>query len=203
MGGQPVGQGLGVTAFEEVERRAGLAVDQQRAVVLAAPDREVVETENPRGCRRGVRGGHDQPQQDLPRRGDAQAGGQPRSRPSGQRDRDAPEHAGQQRRLSRVTRGQPVDLLGERLALAAGGKAEEPPHRQQDRCLPAADRGVGQRPGIAAVDPARHRPADRARGLGGTRPGHHEQQAGHHRDLLDDHPGQVRQEDAQLNDARA
>jgi hypothetical protein len=40
VGGQPVGQGLGVAAFEQVERCAGLNVDQQRAVVLPAADRE-------------------------------------------------------------------------------------------------------------------------------------------------------------------
>jgi hypothetical protein len=201
VGGQPVGQGLGVAAFEQVQRRAGFAVDDDGAVVLAAPDREVPD--HPRGRRRGVRDGHDQPQQGLPGRGDAQAGGQPRSRPPGQRDPDAPEHPGQQRRLPRVARGQAVDLLGERLSLAAGGRAEEPPHRQQDHRLPAADRGVGQRPGVAAVDPARHRPAGWARGLGGARPGHDEQQPGRRRDLLDDHPGQVRQQNAQVNEPRA
>jgi hypothetical protein len=77
VGGQPVGQGPGVAPFDEVERGAGLDVDQQRAVVLAAPDREVVDPEHPRGRRGGIRGGHDQPEQDLPGRGDAQAGGQP------------------------------------------------------------------------------------------------------------------------------
>ena len=123
--------------------------------------------------------------------------------PPGQRGRDAPEHPRQQRRLARVARGQAVDLLGERRARAAGGRAEEPPHRQHDRYRAAPDGGVGQRPGIAAVDPARHGPASRARGLGSTRPGRHEQQPGRRRDLLDDHPGQVRQQNAQVNRTRA
>jgi hypothetical protein len=43
VGGQPVGQRLGVAALDKVQRGTGLAVDQQRAVVLAAPDREVVD----------------------------------------------------------------------------------------------------------------------------------------------------------------
>jgi hypothetical protein len=34
---------LGVAARQHVERGAGLDVDEQRAVVLAAPDREVVD----------------------------------------------------------------------------------------------------------------------------------------------------------------
>jgi hypothetical protein len=41
--GEPVREGLGVAAHEEVERGAGLDVDEQRAVVLAAPGREVVD----------------------------------------------------------------------------------------------------------------------------------------------------------------
>jgi len=71
VGGQPVCQRLRVAAFEEVERGAGLDVDEQRAVVLAAPDREVVDPEHPGLARCRVRGGHDQPQQNLPGRGDA------------------------------------------------------------------------------------------------------------------------------------
>jgi hypothetical protein len=102
VGGQPVGQGPGVAALEQVQRRAGLAVNDDGAVVLAAPDREVVDPNHPRGRRRRVRDGHDQPEQDLPGHGDAQAGGQPRPRPPGQRDPDAPEHPGQQRRLPRI-----------------------------------------------------------------------------------------------------
>ena len=203
VGGQPVGKRLGVAAFEEVERGAGLDVDEQRAVVLAAPDREVVDPEDPRGRRLRVGGGHDQPQQDLPGRGDAQPGGQPRSRAPGQRDRDAPEHPGQQRRLARIADGQAVDLLGERRARAAGGSAEESPDRQQDLHLPPADRGVGQRPGIPAVDPAQHRPAHRAHRRGRPRPGEHEQQPGRHPDFLDDHPCQMREQNAQVNRTRA
>jgi hypothetical protein len=48
MGREPVRERLGVAALDQVERRAGLAVDQQRAVVLAAPDREIVDPEHPR-----------------------------------------------------------------------------------------------------------------------------------------------------------
>jgi hypothetical protein len=53
------------------------------------------------------------------------------------------------------------------------------------------------------VDPSQHGPALRARCLGGTRPGHHAQQPGRHNDSLDDHPGQVRQENLQVNGIRA
>jgi hypothetical protein len=201
--GQPVRERPGVAALEEVERRAGLAVNQQRAVVLAAPDREVIDPEDPRAGRLRVRDGHDQPQHDRPARRSAQPGGKPRSRPARQRHRDAPQHPSQQRGLPRVADRQSVDLLGERPAPAAGSRAEEPADGQQDLHLAPADRGVGQPPGIAAVDPARHRPALRAGRFGGTRPGHHEQQAGRHGDLLNDHPGPMRQENPQLNGTRA
>jgi hypothetical protein len=73
VGCQPVGQRPGVAALDEVERRAGLDVDEQRAVVLAAPHREVVDPEHPRCRRFRIRDGHDQPHHDLPARGDAQS----------------------------------------------------------------------------------------------------------------------------------
>ena len=47
--GQPVRERLGVAALQHVKRRAGLAVDQQRAVYLAAPDREVIDLPRCRG----------------------------------------------------------------------------------------------------------------------------------------------------------
>jgi hypothetical protein len=79
--GQPVRQRLGIAPLQHVERRAGLAVDDQRPVDLAAPDREVVHAEHPGSGRSRVRDGHDQPQHDLLARGNAQPGSQPRSRP--------------------------------------------------------------------------------------------------------------------------
>jgi hypothetical protein len=95
--GQPVSQWLGIAPFEKVKRRAGLAVDQQHAVVLATPDREVIDPEHSGDRRGGVGDGHDQPQHDLSARRHAQAGRQPRSRPARQRDGDASQHPGQQR----------------------------------------------------------------------------------------------------------
>jgi hypothetical protein len=96
MSRQPVRERLGGAALQQVERRAGLAVDQERAVALAAPEREVVDSEHPRLGRFRVRRGHDQAQQDLPARRDAQGAGEPGGRPAGQRDRDVPQHAGQE-----------------------------------------------------------------------------------------------------------
>jgi hypothetical protein len=147
MGGQPVRERLGVAALQQVERRAGLAVDDDRAVVLPAPDGEVVHPEHPRGGRRRVRGGHDQPEQDLPARRDAQDRGEPGAGPAGQRDRDVLQHAAQRRGLAPVGDGQARDLLGERLALAAGAgqknrrtaswiTTRRPPIAASASCLP-------------------------------------------------------------------
>ena len=119
MRGQPVRQRLGVTAFQQVQRGARLAVNQQRVIALAAAEREVIDSEHPRGADCRVRRGHDQPQQHLPARRDAEAGGQPRGCPPGQRDRDIPQDAVQRRGLARVTGGQTRDLLGERPALCS------------------------------------------------------------------------------------
>ena len=82
MSREPVRQRLGITAFQRVERCAGLAVDQQGAVALAAAEREVIDPEHPRSAGVRVRGGRDQPQQHLPARRDAQAPGQPGGGPA-------------------------------------------------------------------------------------------------------------------------
>ena len=154
MGGQPVRQRLGVAASQQVQRRTGLAVDDDRAVVVAAPDGEVVHPEHPRDGRRRVRGGHHQPQQHLPAGRLGQGGSQPGPGPPGQRDRDVPQHAGQQRSLPAVADGQARDLLSERRALAAGAAAEEPADGQPDHHPAPADGGISQPPGVTAVHPA-------------------------------------------------
>jgi hypothetical protein len=199
MRGQPVRERLRVAALQQVKRRPGLAVDDDRAVVLPAPDGEVVHPEDPRGGRRRVRGGHDQPEQHLPARRHAQAPGEPGAGPASQRDRDVLQRAAQRRGLPPVGDGQARDLLGERPALAAGDRAEEPADGQPDHHPAPADGGVGQPPAVTAVHPGRHRPARRARRRARPRPGQHEQQPARRHDFVDHRPGQVRQEKAQLN----
>ncbi len=203
MGGQPVRERLGGPAFEQVDRRAGLAVDQEGAVVLAAPEREVVDPEHPRDGRRRVRRGHDQAQQRLPARRDAEAAGQPGRRPLGQRDCDVQEHAAQRRGLPRVADGQARDLLGERPFFAGRVRAEEPADGQPDHYPVPADRGVSQPPRVTAVHPPRDRAAPGALGRLCPRPGQHEQQPGRDHDFTNDHPCQVRQEKPQINGTRA
>jgi hypothetical protein len=55
--------------------------------------------------------------------------------------------------LAPVPDGQARDLLGERRALAAGDRAEEPADDQADHHPAAADGGVGQPPAVPAVHP--------------------------------------------------
>jgi hypothetical protein len=62
MGPQPGPQRLRLPAGQQVKRRSGLAIDQQRAVDVAAAQGEVVHPEHPRRGRWRVGQGHDQPQ---------------------------------------------------------------------------------------------------------------------------------------------
>jgi hypothetical protein len=167
VGGQPVRQRPGVAAGQQVQRCAGLAVDQHGAIVLAAADREVIDAEHPRDARRRVRGGHDQPQQHLPARRHAQRRRQPAPGPPGQRHRDVPLHPGQQRGLALIPGGQPGHLLSERPLPARRRVAKQPPDLQPDHHPTAAGRGISQPPLIPAMHPPREPATRRARHLAG------------------------------------
>jgi hypothetical protein len=203
VGAEPPREGARFSVREQVDGPAGLDVDQDRAVDAAAAEREVVDPEHADRPRLRGRQGHQQPQHAGPPCGHAQRGGQPRPGPAGQRRRDRAERGRQRRGPPRVGRGQAIDLLGERRALAAGRLAEEPAHGQPDHHPPGADRLIGQPPGVAAVDPGRNGPALRAPRLAALRPGPDAQQPGGHHDPLDDNPGQMGQENAQVNHTRA
>ncbi|BDT91795.1 hypothetical protein IFM12275_17710 [Nocardia sputorum] len=53
--GQPIRQGLSVSVRQQLQWCTSLAVDQHSAVVLAAPQREVVHPHHPWRYRRGIR----------------------------------------------------------------------------------------------------------------------------------------------------
>ena len=128
-------------------RAAGLGVDQDRPVVAAAAEREVIDAEHSHrpGLRVGQR--HDQPQHARPARRQAQRGGQPRPGPAGQGQRDRGERPRQRRGPPGAPRGQALDLLGERDRAAARVAAEEPAHRQPDHH--PAGRRPARRPAAA------------------------------------------------------
>ncbi len=165
MDAQPGRERVCFPVREQVDGLAGLDVDQQRAVDAAPAEREIIHPED--GHRPARRAGqrHHQAQQAGPAGQHAQQPGQPGPRPPGQRHGDRAQHRRQRRGPPRIPRGQALDLLRERGDRAVRVAAEEPPHRQPDQHPPAADRGIGQPPPIAAVHPARGPAARRARGL--------------------------------------
>ena len=159
-GGQPVRERLGVAALQQVERGAGLAVDQQGAVVCP---RLIAKSSTPstRGTPRPGPGwpsaavtrpggrGHAEPRQAGNPPGPASATAMsPAPRPAaGSSARSGRSGPGPARRTSSA-----CSRIG----------AEEPADGQPDHHPAPADRGVSQPPGITAVDPARHRAARRA-----------------------------------------
>ena len=203
MPAQPGRQGIGLPVREQVNGPPGLHVDQDRAVGPAAAEREVIHAQHPHRPRLRDGQRHQQPQHEPPPGRHPQRGGQPRPGPPGQRRRDRAQRRGQRRGPARVPRGQARDLLGERPPVAARRRAEEPADGQPDHHPPPANRRISQPPAVTAVNPGRRHPARRARSLPGTRPRPDAQQPGGHHDSLDDHPGQVRQDNPQLNHTRA
>jgi hypothetical protein len=193
---QPFGQRFRLAVAEQVNRPAGLGVDEHGAVVAAAAEREVVDPEcfHHPGVRVGQR--RDQPQHAGPARRQVQQRGEPRPGPARQGQRDRGEHPAERRGPPGAPRGQPVDLLGERDRRAVLVAAEEPAHRQPDHHRLPADRRVGQPPLVCAVHPGRWPAAPGARSTvgAGTRPD--AQPAAGQLGGLDDHPGQVRQQPA-------
>ncbi|HEY4992538.1 MAG TPA: hypothetical protein VII33_10695 [Nakamurella sp.] len=78
MSAQPVGEVAGFPAEEDVDRSVPVGqVDQHRAVVVAAAQRELIDAEDRHLADRWIRQGADQPQQRRPARPHSQSDGQP------------------------------------------------------------------------------------------------------------------------------
>ena len=90
--------------------------------------------------------------------------------------------------------GQAVDLLGERPYWTVDRVAEEPSYPHSKHHLPPGDRGVGQRPFVAAMYPSRCSAAIRARRRQFEWPSHHLQLITPTVDPLDVHTHQMRQQ---------
>nr|WP_231974228.1 hypothetical protein [Pseudonocardia sp. HH130630-07] len=130
---------------------------------MAAAEREVVHSEH--GQRHGLRvvQAAQYPQQAVATGREPQAGREPDSGTSCQRDRDRRQRPRQQRRPPCPCHGEFVGLLGECPRRAGGVVAEEPPDLQAQLHRPAPDRRVGQAPLVPAVHPSRRVLAPRAR----------------------------------------
>ncbi len=82
VGAQPAGEVLGLPALEHIHRPVAAGqVDQHRAVMMAAAQREIIHPEHPHPTDRRIRQPADYSQQRRPAHPHAQFGGQPRSRP--------------------------------------------------------------------------------------------------------------------------
>jgi hypothetical protein len=99
---------------------------------------------------------------------------------------------------SGTSRGQPVNLLGERPSGTVVPVAEEPAGQQPQQHLLPAQRRINQRPLVSTVHPGRDPPTGRTRRLTRPRPGLDPYPTRGALHLLDRHTGQMRQQD--IND---
>ncbi len=155
MSTQPARESVGGAVGEHVDRTPGFDIDQDRAVVVPATQREVVDTEDARCARVRIGKCPDQPQQRHPADRGRQMTGHPGARAATQGQRDRAQKTLQNVRAPGIPPRQPGRLLGESRPAARGVVAEQPPYSQPDHHLPGGDRGVGQSPPVAAVDPPR------------------------------------------------
>lgn len=165
MVGQPGHQAVGFPVGEQVDRPVGVQVDQDRSVDMTTTHGEVVDPEGPHHIRLRVGQRPDPADQGVPADRQAQRGGQPRSRTSGQRQADVAHRYGGWRGEPGMRAGQALDLLGERHGRAGGLGTAEPAHEQVHHQPRPAERGVDEPAPVPAVHPPGHRRAPRARHL--------------------------------------
>lgn len=204
MGIQPGAEGLRGPLGQHIDRPAGLDVDQDGAVDVPLAQREIIHAQHQRDRLIRIGGRADEPHQRRPAHRAGQPSGQPGPGPAAQGQRDRLQHALQAAGPPAVAGGQARYLLGERRLAAPVVAAEEPADLQVNDHFPAAGRGIGQLPQVAAMDPPRHNAAARAGSFAGARPGQHMHRPGYRRHALDGHVSQVRgQNDERLTIAPA
>lgn len=125
---EPGDQVLAFAAVVEVQRPVGGHVDQDRAVVAALAEGEVVDTEDLHLADLRLGQGPDQPQKRVLTYGEADRGRQSGSCPAGQGQPDLRQHPAQQRGMPTVRGGQSRDLFGERHRRAGRVLAAEAAH---------------------------------------------------------------------------
>jgi hypothetical protein len=186
------------------DRPAGLDVDQDGAIDVPLAQREIIDAQHQRGLVLRIGGGADEPHQRRPAHRAGQPASQPGAGAAAQGQRDRLQHGLQAAGPPPVPGGQAWHLLGERRLGAPAVAAEEPADLQLNEHFPAAGRGIGQLPQVAAMHSPRHRAAVRAGGFAAARPGQHMHRPGYRGHALDGHVSQVRdQDDQSLKIARA
>jgi hypothetical protein len=191
--GQPCGQRGGVTARQQVNDSALLAVDQDGAVVVATPDHEIIDTQHRYRMIRRIRQCPHQPQQGASAGHHPQNRGEPSPGPTGEGQADLRERLSQAVRAAQPAAGQPVDLLRERPHRAARIPADEPADPQPDPGSHSGDRDIGQFTPVAPVHPLRCRAAGQAGRRRGSDAGPQPQTGIRPLDLLDIEGTKVRQ----------
>lgn len=155
---KPVGQSGGGAVGQDIDRPAGLDVDEDGAVDVTALEREVVDAEHPRASlnHRFRKGSHEIEQgvhadRALQRPGEAGPG------PARQSEADCLKRLALQHAATAITEGETVDLLGEGPARASRAVAPEAADLKVDFDPSAADSLVRYSPALAVVHPRRPR----------------------------------------------
>nr|WP_228567015.1 hypothetical protein [Nocardia sp. SYP-A9097] len=102
VGSQPGREGVSGPVVQDLDRAAGLHVDQDRSVVVPATQGEVVDTQHPRDRGRWIGQCPDLAQQSHPAHRRGQLPGQPRSRAAAQCQRDRAQRTLQDERAAGV-----------------------------------------------------------------------------------------------------
>ncbi|BFV60517.1 hypothetical protein KCMC57_up56210 [Kitasatospora sp. CMC57] len=151
MRGEPGCEAVGGSFGQDIDRAAAFDVDQDRAVVVALAQGEVVDAEHPHRPGLRVRQGSDQADQSIAADPDCQVPGEPGAGPAAQSERDRLADLPQRHRAAAMTERQARYLLGEGPLPALGGIAEEPADPQVQHQLLPTDRRVADPSLVAAV----------------------------------------------------
>jgi hypothetical protein len=158
MGAQPGLQRVRAPVGQDVDPAAGLGVDQDRGVAVAAPQREVVDPEHPRDLERRQRQTQQAAQRGVPRQPHRQGGQHPSPGTARQFPHDRADLGRQARRPSLVTLQHARDLLPERLQ-AATSRAHKATNPHGHQHTARVQRHIRQRTNVVAVHPRRERTA--------------------------------------------
>jgi hypothetical protein len=148
---QPLGECFGRSIRQQVDRSMTLVIDQNRAVGAAPLPSPVVHPHDSRRRCRRQRQSMNQPQQRHATGGPMQAGAQPSTRSTTERQPDLLQARAQWHSPTSVARGQPRYLFGKRSLWAAAIPTEEAANPKMDHQR-VTDGFVHQAARIAAVD---------------------------------------------------
>lgn len=156
--GEPGREAGRLPVGRQVDRSAGLDIDQDGPVVPSVAGRVLVDTDDPRGRRIRLGPCADQAYD----RASADTGAKhPGHASAGQSQPDVGERRAEPFRALAVAARQPCHLLDIRPPLSGGVPAGEASHSQPENHASAATRYISRKPQVGAVDPIRPRPAHR------------------------------------------